>query len=96
MTRPVGKGRQLQALAATRTPDPPDVPTTAEVGLPDLVIYGYNAILAPAATPRPTIDKLNATVIKCSPMPTPSPVAARWSCASEAARRSSSSRPWTR
>ena len=26
------------------------------------MIYGYNAILAPAATPRPVIDKLNAAV----------------------------------
>ncbi len=57
-----GKLRALAVLAATRTPDLPDVPTTAEVGLPDVVIYGYNAILAPAATPRPIIEKLNAAV----------------------------------
>jgi len=57
-----GKLRALAVLATTRTPDLPDVPTTAEVGLPDVVIYGYNAILAPAATPRPVIDKLNAAV----------------------------------
>jgi len=57
-----GKLRALAVLAAIRTPDLPDVPTTAEVGLPDVVIYGYNAILAPAATPRPVIDKLNAAV----------------------------------
>ena len=36
--------------------------STAEVGLPDLVIYGYTAILAASATPRPIIDKLNAAV----------------------------------
>ena len=57
-----GKLRALAVLATTRAPDLPDVPTTAEVGLPDVVIYGYNAILAPAATPRPVIDKLNAAV----------------------------------
>jgi tripartite-type tricarboxylate transporter receptor subunit TctC len=57
-----GKIRALAVLAATRTPDLPDVPTTAEVGLPDLVIYGYNAILAASATPRPIIDKVNAAV----------------------------------
>jgi len=57
-----GKVRALAVLAATRTPDLPDVPTTAEAGLPDVVIYGYNAILAPAATPRPIIDRLNAAV----------------------------------
>jgi tripartite-type tricarboxylate transporter receptor subunit TctC len=57
-----GKLRALAVLATTRAPDLPDVPTTAEVGLPDVVIYGYNAILVPAATPRPVIDKLNAAV----------------------------------
>ena len=30
--------------------------------MPDVVIYGYNAILAPSATPRPIINKLNAAV----------------------------------
>ena len=57
-----GKLRALAVLSATRTPDLPDVPTTAEAGLPDVVIYGYNAILAPGGTPRPIIDKLNAAV----------------------------------
>jgi tripartite-type tricarboxylate transporter receptor subunit TctC len=57
-----GKVRALAVLAATRTPDLPDVPTTAEAGLPDVVIYGYNAILAASATPRPIIDKINAAV----------------------------------
>jgi tripartite-type tricarboxylate transporter receptor subunit TctC len=57
-----GKLRALAVLAQTRTPDLPDVPTTAEVGLPDVVIYGYNAILAPAATPRAVVDRLNTAV----------------------------------
>jgi tripartite-type tricarboxylate transporter receptor subunit TctC len=87
--------RALAVLAVIRTPDLPDVPTTAEVGLPDVVIYGYNAILAPSATPRPIIDKLNAAVNQISPMPTLSRGAARSGCASAAGRRSSSSRPWT-
>jgi tripartite-type tricarboxylate transporter receptor subunit TctC len=57
-----GKLRALAVLSTTRTPDFPDVPTTAEAGLPDVVIYGYNAILAPGGTPRQIIDKLNAAV----------------------------------
>jgi tripartite-type tricarboxylate transporter receptor subunit TctC len=57
-----GKLRALAVLSAARTPDLPDVPTTAEAGLPDVVIFGYNAILAPGGTPRPIIDKLNAAV----------------------------------
>ena len=57
-----GKLRALAVLSAARTPDLPDVPTTAEVGLPDVVIYGYNAILAPGGTPRAIVDKVNAAV----------------------------------
>jgi tripartite-type tricarboxylate transporter receptor subunit TctC len=57
-----GKIRALAVLATTRTPDLPEVPTTAEAGLPELVIYGYNAILAASATPRPIIEKINAAV----------------------------------
>jgi tripartite-type tricarboxylate transporter receptor subunit TctC len=57
-----GKLRALAVLSAVRTPDFPDVPTTAEVALPDVVMYAYNALLAPSATPRPVIDKLNAAV----------------------------------
>lgn len=57
-----GKIRALAVLTTTRTPELPEVPTTAEVGLPELVLYSYNAILAASATPRPIIDKINAAV----------------------------------
>jgi tripartite-type tricarboxylate transporter receptor subunit TctC len=57
-----GKIRALAVLTATRTPDLPEVPTTAEAGLPELVLYGYNAILATSATPRPIINRINAAV----------------------------------
>jgi tripartite-type tricarboxylate transporter receptor subunit TctC len=57
-----GKIRALAVLTATRTPDLPEVPTTAEAGLPELVLYGYNAILATSATPPPIIRKINAAV----------------------------------
>jgi tripartite-type tricarboxylate transporter receptor subunit TctC len=36
----------------------PDVPTTAEAGLPDLVLSTYNVIAVPAATPKPVIARL--------------------------------------
>jgi tripartite-type tricarboxylate transporter receptor subunit TctC len=57
-----GKIRALAVLAATRTPDLPEVPTTAEAGLPDVVLYGYNAILAASATPRPIVERINGAV----------------------------------
>ena len=57
-----GKLRALAVMSVARTPDLPDLPTTAEAGLPELVIYGYNAIMAPGGTPRPIVDKVNAAV----------------------------------
>ena len=57
-----GRLRALAVLSTTRAPDLPDVPTTAEVGLPDVVMYGYNALLAPAGTPPAVIEKINTAI----------------------------------
>ena len=40
----------------------PDIPTIAEAGLPGYEVVGWNGILAPAHTPRPIVDKLNAAI----------------------------------
>jgi tripartite-type tricarboxylate transporter receptor subunit TctC len=36
----------------------PDVPTTAEAGLKNYETFGWLALLAPAGTPKPIIEKL--------------------------------------
>jgi tripartite-type tricarboxylate transporter receptor subunit TctC len=54
--------RALAVLSTSRSPDLPDVPTSAEAGVPDVIIFNYNALLAPAGTPLPVIEKLNAAV----------------------------------
>jgi tripartite-type tricarboxylate transporter receptor subunit TctC len=38
----------------------PDVPTSAEQGLPEFQATGWNAMFAPKGTPQLIIDKLNA------------------------------------
>jgi tripartite-type tricarboxylate transporter receptor subunit TctC len=40
----------------------PDIPTIAEAGLPGYEVVGWNGILAPAHTPRPIVDRLNAAI----------------------------------
>ena len=40
----------------------PDIPTIAEAGLPGYEVVGWNGILAPAHTPQPIVDKLNAAI----------------------------------
>jgi tripartite-type tricarboxylate transporter receptor subunit TctC len=42
----------------------PDLPTTAEAGLPKYQASAWNAIFAPKGTPAPILAKLNAAVVK--------------------------------
>ncbi len=46
----------------TRDPLFPDIPTAAEVGLPDLTITGFFGLLAPSGTPPAIVEKLNAAM----------------------------------
>ena len=57
------------ALASTeRLPSFPDIPTTAEAGLPGFLLDGWFALFAPAGTPQPIVDKLNAAMRKIAKM----------------------------
>src|ERR671920_1199951 len=49
----------LVVAVKNRLPVIPDVPTSAEQGLPEFQATGWNAIFAPKATPKPIVDKLN-------------------------------------
>jgi tripartite-type tricarboxylate transporter receptor subunit TctC len=69
---PLIKDGRLQALAvgtAQRSPLLPDVPTTVEAGYPNSDYVFWVAMLAPAATPRPIIDRLNAEALKALASP---------------------------
>jgi len=58
---------ELRALAVTgdrRLATIADVPTVAEAGLPDLEFGSWNGVHAPAGTPKPIVDKLNAAIAK--------------------------------
>jgi tripartite-type tricarboxylate transporter receptor subunit TctC len=55
-----------KALAVTQTSRAralPDVPTTAEAGLPALVFTTWSAFYAPKGTPREIVLKLNRGII---------------------------------
>jgi tripartite-type tricarboxylate transporter receptor subunit TctC len=64
-----GRLRALATLAPQRATALPDVPTTAEAGLPQLVVVNWYALLAPAGTPREIIERLNAEVVKITKLP---------------------------
>ena len=59
-----GKVRALGAGMATRIPAMPNLPTLQEQGVKGYECYTWNAILAPAGTPKPVVDKLNAAINK--------------------------------
>jgi tripartite-type tricarboxylate transporter receptor subunit TctC len=61
------KSGQLQALAVgspRRATALPDVPTTAEAGLPGSEFNFWIGMMAPVKTPRDIVNRLNAEVIK--------------------------------
>jgi tripartite-type tricarboxylate transporter receptor subunit TctC len=57
-----GKVRALAVTSAQRSTILPDLPTVAEAGLPGYEAVLRYGIIAPAGTPRPIIDKLNAAL----------------------------------
>ena len=54
-----GTLRPIALGAPKRAPTSPDVPTTAEVGMPDLLIENWYGMLAPGGTPEPIVATLN-------------------------------------
>ena len=64
-----GKLRALAITSTARSPQLPDVPTMAEAGLPGYEIAGWFGVLAPAATPKPIIERLNKELLAVLAMP---------------------------
>jgi len=57
-----GNFRALAVTSSKRFAGLPNVPTVAESGLPTYQATSWNALAAPAATPRPIIDRLNKEI----------------------------------
>ena len=70
--KPQVDGKKLKALGVTgttRSPLLPDVPTIAESGLPGFDVTAWFGLFAPARTPKPVVDRLNAELVKILAMP---------------------------
>jgi tripartite-type tricarboxylate transporter receptor subunit TctC len=59
-----GKLKLLAVGTPTRQPQWPDTPTVQESGLPGYTFRGWVTIMAPANTPKPIVDRLNAEALK--------------------------------
>ncbi|MGQ0751952.1 MAG: Bug family tripartite tricarboxylate transporter substrate binding protein [Betaproteobacteria bacterium] len=64
-----GKLRALGVTSARRSTVMPEVPTIAEAGVPGYDATSWNLLLAPAGTPRGTINRLNAVIVRVLPLP---------------------------
>ena len=58
-----GRLRQLAVTTSTRSAAAPEVPTMAEAGVPGYEVSGWYGIVAPGATPKPIIDRLNREIL---------------------------------
>jgi tripartite-type tricarboxylate transporter receptor subunit TctC len=60
----VGKMNALALVNNIRTPALPDVPTLADLGYKGAPSETWYGLFAPAGTPKPIIDRLNAEIVK--------------------------------
>lgn len=64
-----GRLRAIAVSGARRSPVLPDVPTVAESGLPGFEAGSWYGLLAPAATPRAIVERLNREVLRVLQLP---------------------------
>ncbi|MGS1109843.1 Bug family tripartite tricarboxylate transporter substrate binding protein [Achromobacter anxifer] len=71
-TAPFIKEGTLRALAVSgdqRVADMPDVPTVAESGVPGFKVTTWQAVVMPAGTPQPIVDKFSSALRETLQMP---------------------------
>lgn len=69
---PLAKAGRVRLIATTgrqRVPGLPDVPTIAEAGLPAAEVLIWYGLVAPAATPKEIVSRLNAHIVKIMAAP---------------------------
>ena len=64
-----GKIKAIAITTAKRSPAMPDLPTVAESGLPGYEVLTWYGLLAPAATPKEIVARLQTEVAKILQMP---------------------------
>jgi len=64
-----GKLRALAVSSGKRSPIAPDLPTIAEAGVPGFDVEVWFGIVAPAATPKDVVTKLNAEINRALRLP---------------------------
>jgi tripartite-type tricarboxylate transporter receptor subunit TctC len=65
-----GAIKALALAGEARHPAFPDIPTTAEAGLPGFILDAWFALFAPTGTPAPIVERLNMAMRKIAKMDT--------------------------
>jgi tripartite-type tricarboxylate transporter receptor subunit TctC len=63
-----GNVKALALAGDKRLPDFPNIPTTAEAGLQGFTLDAWFALFAPAGTPQPIVERINAAMRKIGKM----------------------------
>lgn len=72
LAMPQVRENKLRALAVTspkRSPAAPDLPTMGESGFPGFDVTSWFALMAPAGTPQPIIDRLHQETVRVLALP---------------------------
>jgi len=64
-----GKLRALAVTTAKHSAVAPELPTLAETTLPGFAVATWQAVVAPAGTPREVVQRLNAEILKAMALP---------------------------
>src|SRR3954470_10661565 len=64
-----GRLPPLAVAGPSRLPPIPDVPTTAELGMPSLVITSWTGLMVPSATPKEIVARINSEVVNVLKQP---------------------------
>ena len=83
-----GKVRAIGLASRERNPAVPDVPTMAELGIPDFDVGTWSGLVGPKGMPADVVQKINAAVARWSTTPR-----SRSACWTKAPRSASRPRP---
>jgi tripartite-type tricarboxylate transporter receptor subunit TctC len=64
-----GKLKALAVTTAQRSSLVPELPTMAEAGLANFEVSGWYGVFAPAGTPQPIVQRLNAEIVQLLQLP---------------------------
>jgi len=64
-----GRLRAVAVTTAKRSAVAPELPTLAESALPGFAVFTWQAVLAPAGTPRDIVQRLNTEIVRAMALP---------------------------